>query len=64
LRKCASTKFQKNKIGTEFSKVTFGRFWVSEKLYEKESSNIYSKQKTLNINVAYACDLQFREELL
>jgi hypothetical protein len=57
-------KIPKKKIGTEFSKVTFCRFWVSEKLYEKDSSNIYSKQTTLDINVVYACDLQFREELL
>jgi hypothetical protein len=64
LSKCTSRKFQKNKIGTEFSKITFCRFWVSEKLYEKGSSHIYSKQIILDINVVYACDLQFREELL
>jgi hypothetical protein len=40
----------------QISKVTFCRFWVSERLYEKGSSNIYSMQITLNINIVYACD--------
>jgi hypothetical protein len=62
LRKNASRKFNKNKIPTEFSKVTFYLFWVSGIHYGKVNSKIYSKQKLLGVNIIYACDLQFCEE--